>query len=796
MGADVSVQANSEQSLTMPSTTVEFTTPTLTFGEVGYVGEQVTEGYASHGHGVGEFEETRLLERAVQLDDISWTAASAANANIVIMDVDKALREYHRNARIFEQFSLYRADIEVEIKLNTNQFYYGILQVTLYPGTMPGINGVDRRAVLDPTLISAQVGDSVTKTWKYSWPMMWKPCRALSSGYIDTWPTTLAIDVLAPLKMAKQDMDDHITIKSWARFKNIKLCYPWMDITPEIKKKRKKKEKEKDKFVVQSAEFPVVKKPKKSKGTHPDDTPGHRNVSTVDTAVKAFSQITLGDAFEGVKDMAGEVGSLLGYFLDKPDVLDSQDSFNAEASIDLFNTDRPDTNVSVSVCRGRYVDPGAGRIPMSKDFTMSQYAQIPGQRATVNYFAAKGDTISYSLIQKHSTGSTKKIPLDYCWISSKYWRGSIKVLLVFVASSFVSARFVVQFINDSMYTNGFADPYDCGVSRVINVKGDTVTGITLPWMDMDWWREGASPKISITCDSDIATSDTVTDPQIGLLTWVAGGEDIQFAWPRIIQYGEWGPASSTFDEDRVQTAVGGCFKDKALFPAIVENCYGGHDDGWCTGEVIGSLAELAKRYTPVTNLNGLTSDQALLNGFRWGALDANPLFAYNAANFENLRFRSSFFGQIRSMFWARSGGYRWRHYSSASAKYQWVVTDDDGGTVPYGTQYHTGDDGVSRLTIPQVMPWPYEYLRDYSAPYPPTHGLSISAATATVPPSDNQNTVYLAARDDLQLGFPILPTNLTVPLSSERDGKKPSEGKTDKRLKMSRKGDTSTTDQK
>lgn len=726
------------------------------------MGKSVLPGYASHGRGVGEFENTRLLERAVQMPDVLWTTAQTANQNIVLVDVDKFLREYHRNADILKQFRFYKADIEVEFKLNTNQFYYGMLQATLFHGQAPGIEGVDARAVLDPTLISAQVGDSAQKEWKYSWPHMWKPLQDTVALTRDSLPVFFYVDVLAPLKTAKQDMEDNITLKMWARFKNIKLCYPFMDVTPA---------KGKERLTVQSGEgssFPTVKKPKKNKGTHPDDTPGHRTVSTVDTAVEAFSNITIGDAFSKVSGMFEGAGAL-SYFLDKPDVLDSQDTINKEASIDLFNADRPDTNVSVSLCRGRYVDPGPGRMPMSKDWSMSEYAQIPGLRDTVKYFAAKGNQFTYDLIQTHGTNNTMRTPLDYCYLSSKFWRGSIKVMLHFVTSSFVSARFVVQFINNVLYPGAYADPYDCGVAKVINVKGDTMVGITLPWMDLHWWSENRAPQIRVTCDSTIATSDTIQDPQIGLLVFVAGGDDIQFAWPRIIQYGEWGNASGLTEKLDVQTSVGGMFNDKSFFPSIIENGFEARDEGWCTGEQIGSLAELAKRYANIPNTNGAGGTSSwYISGMRWGAIDSNPLIANSAGYWEYLRFRKSFFGQVRSMFFHRSGGYRWRHYSPvAGAKYVWAITDVDGGTVPFGTFYETGDDGVSRLTIPQIMSWPFEYLRNFSPLAPPSHGLTVAAGTLTGPPSNDQNLVYIAARDDIQLGFPILPRRLSQPTALE-----------------------------
>lgn len=92
----------------------------------------------------------------------------------------------------------------------------------MFPTNATG-NRVDERAVLDPTIISASLADSVVKTWHYSFPWAWKP---LHGSRADDGPVRMVLDVMAPLTCANNNMPDTVSVQIWARFKNISLSYP------------------------------------------------------------------------------------------------------------------------------------------------------------------------------------------------------------------------------------------------------------------------------------------------------------------------------------------------------------------------------------------------------------------------------------------------------------------------------------------------------------------------------------------------------------------------------------------
>lgn len=72
-------------------------------------------GYAERAHGVGEFEDTKLLERMVLIDELTWTVDDNT-FTIYNADIDKILREYPRNADVLKMFRMYRTDIEVTVR--------------------------------------------------------------------------------------------------------------------------------------------------------------------------------------------------------------------------------------------------------------------------------------------------------------------------------------------------------------------------------------------------------------------------------------------------------------------------------------------------------------------------------------------------------------------------------------------------------------------------------------------------------------------------------------------------------
>jgi hypothetical protein len=228
--------------------------------------------------------------------------------------------------------------------------------------------------------------------------------------------------------------------------------------------------------------------------------------------------------------------------------------------------------------------------------------------------------------------------MDYLKFTSlhfRYWRGSIKFLLSFYTSVFISARFKISVMFSS---GGAPDPNDGDiVSEIIDVKGDTHHEVTIPYLWPTLWRPVTPvgiinyPYLFIEPISPIVGSSVVTDPLVYLVVWRAAGEDFQlnqvvpFRSPtegieKIVSHSasmHSAGAEKTIHKsvDKVAT----CQMDpraifKRTFRPIINGCSFTKEFGVVSGEQVTSLKDLIRRYVtnhdasfstyPVPDLNG------------------------------------------------------------------------------------------------------------------------------------------------------------------------------------------------
>lgn len=744
------VQSDSPQELTSVVPTASFHTSTMSFGEVGKTFEQATLGYSGAARSVGEFGQTELLERMVLLEQVSW-GVGAGIPTLFNKDVDKLLREYARNKKILDLFRFYHTDIEITMRLNTNQFYFGLLMATLYPGSATG-DWLSERAVLDPTTIDASSAESVIKTWTWTWPEPW---RGLNDSDITHHPVWLTVDTLVDLSATTSDLPNAITIQIWGRFKNIKLAYPSQntELTERDLRQLVQLYGKGDDTETQSGR-PKVATPSSRGSAHPaqEKNPVTELVDAVATIPMQAIDGLVGTV-SGVLDTG--IGSLLGGLFDKPDDQQTQTPIIIEGARDLFGADTPDSNVYIGLRKGCYVDPGPTRMPLADQWTLRKYAQIPGLRAIKNFTNAGGgfSVLDFPAVKPTTTGTELRTPLDYATKCAALSRGSIKVCLQFVASSFISARFVVQLWR----TDGQHGPdgeYDYGLSRVVNVKGSTLDTFTIPWLDYTWWVENDPRQIRISLDSDIATTNVMDSSSVWLVVWIAAGEDYQFQFPRVPLPTEWQLTLPEADRTHTQAAIGRIFADK--FVPMVDNVFYEEDHGFASNETVELMTDVAKRYSPM-NAQGDT-----IVGYNPLIFDSNKMdttLDTPTPDPQYIAWRRTLFGAMRACFMNRSGGYRYRIYRLETGNLIWnAFLPSPGARALLGTVYPHPFDSVSRLTVGQLSSRPFVMTNDNLSPQCPPVSMGLNASVLAAP----LHLAYVAARDDVQFGYPILPKGIPV----------------------------------
>jgi len=730
------LQANSQQHLTAMAPTSNFTTPAMTFGDVGITVDHDYGGHSGQSNSVGEFNETQLLERQTLIAEFDWAITDVVSTgdSWQTFDLLDNLFNTARNQAVLEQFGYFRADIECTVRLNSNQFYFGALMATVVPTGNTG-QTMEERSVLDPMTISASSAESAVKTWHYSFPDAWlTQGRSFSST---NYPVYLNVDVLCPLTQANAAMPDHISVFVWARFVNVKLAYPHPSA---------ESSKSLATMMTSLPSYPTVKRSKARSIAHPaDDTGG-----SVDEVVEAVRNVTLGDLTGAATKL---FSGLSGFMFDKPDQYEAHMPVIQEPSTDLFITDIPDSNPYYGMYKDHYLDPGIGRMPLTRDFTVSEYAQIPGLRATNVVFTAKNDNALFNLASKTPLTNNDQflIPFDYAVLSSRLHRGSVKVHLQFFTSAFFSGRFSVQVGNVNDYATPFSLPdYTSGISRVVNVKGDTTDSFLVPYLDSKWWEKGSqAQQLFINLESDITSTETAQDPIIRLAVWISAGDDHQFAFPRVVQQAEW---ATPVGLPVAESSIGSIFKDS--FPPIVPNAVYNIDQGYCNNETLTTVSSICKRYSPLLYVEFPASfNEAMVDLDNDGSLSGTKLREYNA-------FRNTNFGNWRACFLFRSGGTRWRWYAPSVPSWigiQWGLEY----TVPDSPEdiLRVGNDLVGRVTLPQLDAYPYKMLTSTAS----GDALYSYFVLGTSAITTSTTAMYVAARDDLQFGFPILPARKLIP---------------------------------
>jgi len=751
-GSTVENETNVPQQWTDPMVNAaDHTRPAMGFSDVGVVTKTETDSTGPKPKSVGHFESTKLLERPVKVADWNWSSNDPAMENLPLQsfhDIDKFLREFPRNKEILDQFIYYRTDIELTVRLNTNQFYMGGLMITMFPTSIIG-GTIDARAVLQPTILDASSAQQVTKNWKWSWPMAWKCIRGGQTTAADQFPVSFYIDVLSPLVLTKSNLCDNIQVQIWANFKNIELAFPFPLPPAELRAKRG--------GVPQMQRSPSTDPAQKRQPPKP--------------SVGSFLKTALMDTAEAGIDTLGDIATSLIPF-DKADREETQSPFIMEASTDMYVTDIPDSNVSTSIRSRLYARPSPSRMPAGENFTVSRYARIPGIRAYKSY-VTKGDNFQAPIIT-FGHEDALRTPLDYCAATSLMWRGSVKLMLQFFCAAFTSARFTLTYSNpiDANAATITADQYPETISKVINVKGPTIDCTTLPWLNMNLWQDTLElttipNEFTLTLQTPIVCSECASDTPINVVFWVAGGEDIQFAYPIVANETTWPvkplPANARIKRGGTpQCSIADTFAER--FPPLVENCHYMVDHDYATAEVLGAITDIAKRYSPMA-IGDLDT-----YGFYAPSMDIMPIDIHDsaqAATQRYMKFRGTLFGTWRAAFLNRSGGYRYRRFYPLDYDDRDTVVVGPGSTDAPSTEpvvYFSAADRTTRVTVPQLLPNPFAVLA-FSNAFITYNEQQLNLYSQE--PGGSPPTVaafpFIAARDDLQFGYPILPVGVPNP---------------------------------
>jgi len=387
-------------------------------------------------------------------------------------------------------------------------------------------------------------------------------------------------------------------------------------------------------------------------------------------------------------------------------------------------------------------------------WTLAQYAALPGIALNTKY----NPVVTPSLDITYRDSIT---PYGFMCRRFALTRGSIKVMLQFFCSAFVSARFAVYVIPPDDVSENF-DDY---VVRIIDVKGDTTNAFTIPFLCPTTWSESPNPpfRIRLKVLSPIIGFDAAADTSIGLVAWISGGPDTQFANPTFqdFDYVPISPLPAPPPEPKALTRAltrtdpilsssklpPGVEKQSAIaqdfekgFDPIINGCNFVVCNGYSVSDAPVSFNDLWKRYQPMHGTPPLLGDLI-------------PLSIY----IDNL----SYHGLTLGCFAARRGGYRLKTQIPNPAPDPLGLPGDFvpfldfyNSTAPAGSGIEmfglslATTDGYHHFSVPwnSKVPWAnYKFPGTaYQIILPDSPGIGLGFA-------------QIAVRDDFETGLPILP---------------------------------------
>lgn len=694
----------------------------------------------------------QMLSRLRELASFTWTTASSGV--LFFDDLESLLRTNAEHAPLLKQYRLYRSDFKIFLRINSNQFYSGALMVTLWPTASAQFgNFLNQRAMLRPVTMSASTQQSCEINVSYPFREEWI-YSAIPDAGVDQ-RLNLCVEVLAPLIASSDTLTDTLTVQLFAAYVN-----PVLQLNADASE-----------APVAQSKVEITKKIEggtlKSTVSATPATDANRRQGGMDKSFKEIAPTlssipilgtVVGSLFDilkigvntvtGLVPVATALAPLAPLLLDKPEVVGDIQRFYGNPCQDQFSSDVAALTTPFTYSKNNYGAMLSGFGVALGHWTLAQYASVPGiaARGTLNTLTTSGDVPLYGA----------PTALGRLQSSFRYWKGSIKVTFQAFASAFTSVRMAV-------YLRPFGETslnFDDHIVKIIDVKGDTVSSFTIPFVHHRAWYT-AAPNFSLhyRLISPIIGNDVALDPSISFVWWTAAGPDAQFAiecppttWvmpttsplpdPALSAPALPVPPSKAKRLTRAAPSVKKSFEAEAQssiqhhfveekFPPIVDGCSYTVDNGYAITDVPVTFNDLLKRYR--------SYDGALATGFDIDNLyfGTDPALSNHAQWLNN-------FGAIRGGYMIKSR-FRDDNETDLIGHVVAVTSVVNNVALPTGSHSICGDDGYHCVSFPWIANFPFWFRTGLTG-----HS---HQKLSQLP----YGTGALAFRDDLVLGLPVLP---------------------------------------
>jgi len=665
-----------------------------------------------------------------------------------------------------------RSDLEIHFRLNTNQFYAGALAISARPGGVGNFSDSlqQARSWLGMKIISAAKQDTVVLTLPWPLPERFVPISDIINNR-GVW--TVYIDILSPL-VAAISSPSGIDVSIFVRFKNPQLVFPWHAQSPHRNQSGKQ-------VVKQSGSSTQIKLPRyKAKRqvvhvstSHKDpvqeaQSPSSPSVmSTVGTLLGMIP--TVGPILEEATTLINPVMSIvsaLGGLLDKPEMDEPPMRVYPNVAANMCTVDSPDQSQPLATYKTSYLNIDPSVIPGGENWTVARVAQTPVLHSQFTFTSTSNECTVPFL----ANGT----PFSLAANSHAFWRGSVRYMIKFFASAFISGRLLLVLSPSATASeNSIAN----NLSRVIDVKGDTTDCFTVPFVyPYDFYPgilQNPVPPASMlnlqfSLLNQIVTNDVSVTPSIDMVIFAAAGPDCQFSGPLDgyeMEY-TYPNTSAVLRVYRAKLAAARKARErkkddmfdfkivkqcdvfaefKIAFPPFMQDCQYLADSHHVVSETTMYVTDLMKRYQAAgPPLNSVTSTVQYPSTYNPASVTLGYLWS--------------------RCFMFKRGGVRYKLIfdpTSPRITAAWACRQVPWAGIPVGraTQMSSsfGNSSVLDITVPHMVPLPFysePNLQNMVGDGIPVFALS--SGTDAAPQIQNFLTLT-AVRDDFQLGFLIAP---------------------------------------
>lgn len=486
----------------------------------------------------------QVCERLMRLSDVQWSSAQAPGTIIGSLQLPINLLQVASLWCKLSRFEFFRANIEVQMRLNTTKFHYGQLMAYIIPDTHQTeidamVTDIWTASMLDPKILLANSQTSITFTIPFQHQFDW-----ISTRTIDEDPCSMAyvgLMVLQSLGTASNTTNDVVSVTTWARFTDIEIGGPISKAnsgpTPPAP------------FKPKVTMAPVVKPKRRPKPESSEQLT--RSANSSNTGADRL------DAFKQSITSIPIIGGLASAAFDVLGDLTFSKPSNVAAPTQVVSA--PDVAYFKGSGLQQVVDYGLTMTPHLSDdqkafgkhdpccYSFRALAQKPSllMSVAVPVSTEAGDVIFETPIGPFPLYNANKRYDNWFAAAARsfmFWRGSVKYLLLFSCSSYTSARVRIEWLPKADVADSEHNEGDT-ISQVVDICGDTNTKVTVPFFSRDVYTHtprtntdtvGNSGFLRCTLLNAVSTFDeSQTDPEIQLSVFVAAGPDIDFTIPYV-----------------------------------------------------------------------------------------------------------------------------------------------------------------------------------------------------------------------------------------------------------------------